>query len=83
MTNRLRPLILLPALLTSVITDTSVTALYSCDDIQTLSVCTAILNGEAAGVTYWTNILNGGTSRAAVTLLFSQSPEFKILTKIS
>lgn len=36
--------------------------------------------GDREGVAYWTGRLDGGTSRAAVTLFFSESPEFKRLT---
>lgn len=39
--------------------------------------------GEPAGVTYWTKVLDNGISRATVLLLFSESAEFKMLTKTS
>ncbi len=42
-----------------------------------------IRTGDDAGVAYWNGLLTSGTSRAAVTLAFSDSPEFKSLTETS
>lgn len=39
-----------------------------------------VRNGDATGVAYWNGRIDGGTSRAYVTLLFSDSPEFRQLT---
>jgi hypothetical protein len=39
-----------------------------------------IRKGDAVGVSYWHGRLDGGTSRAYVTLLFADSPEFRELT---
>ncbi len=39
--------------------------------------------GDPGGVKYWNGVLAAGTPRAAVILAFSESPEFKILTKTS
>lgn len=36
--------------------------------------------GDREGIAYWIGRLDGGTSQAFVTLLFSESPEFKDLT---
>jgi len=36
--------------------------------------------GEAGGVRFWNQQLADGMSRARVTLLFSESPEFRDLT---
>lgn len=39
--------------------------------------------GEASGVAFWANRLDQGASRASVLLYFSESSEFKALTKTS
>lgn len=39
-----------------------------------------VRTGDREGVAYWNGRLDGGTSRAYVTLLFSDSPEFRQLT---
>ena len=36
--------------------------------------------GDREGIAYWTGRLDGGTNRSFVTLLFSESPEFRDLT---
>ncbi len=37
-------------------------------------------DGDRIGIAYWTGRLDGGTNRAFVTLLFSESSEFRTLT---
>jgi hypothetical protein len=39
--------------------------------------------GDASGVTYWNGILEGGTPPGTVILSFTESAEFKLLTKTS
>ena len=39
--------------------------------------------GDMSGVSYWNGILAGGTPRATVILSFTESSEFKVLTKTS